>query len=497
MKIFISTVFAAVITAFGIAPLYPQTADDLTRKGVEYAGKQMYNEALDMFRKAASLQDGRSASAFHNRGWLMEIQGNIPAAMENYQEAVRRNPYLADSYERMGYWFYKGGKHADAVQMGERVLKLDPANQEVKKWLPDAYKLKMENPQAVAESTILNQKPSPTAATDDAIKKEKPEILGQEKKADAEKKEAPPATIGVSFETVIRCGYKYKSASVGYYSTEGAVVNLPFMIDSWFKPIPKSDTRFSLSAGNPYLGAGIPQAVNQREKIEAAFSLGPFGIGGGFQLSHYYNNMNFGKTRALTDIKIGAIVDFKDKDSGFTLSIYPKGIPFMYTSSSSTGKTMDACNAQLQYTYFLDESISYYSRLASEDFYFYDNEARYSNYWGFYDVAIGLTIGSKGAALGKDLKTTIELGKRVYLRDLNNHSPYTRLNGQGYLGISRSKKRGTYIPGYHGTSNLFRFRAEESITANIFLSQTLMMEYVDKNVNHDEYALQIGVGGRF
>lgn len=478
---------------FCLSPLFPQTADDYTRKGVEFADKKMYNEALEMFRKAAMLQDGKSAKAFHNRGWLMELQGNIPAAMENYQEAIRRNPNLADSYERMGYWYYKAGKYADAVRMGEKTVRLDPANDDVKKWLPDAFRLKLEHPQAPAEEKLAP--PSPTAETQIAQKKKEPDVLTPETKP--EQKEEPPPVLGASFDTVIRTGYKYKSGGVGYYSTKGAIVNLPFMTEVWFKPILKSDTRFSFSAGNPYLGAGIPQTVNQREKTEAVFSFGPFGIGGGFQLSHYYNNLNFGTTRALSDFKIGGVVEFKNKESGFSFSIYPKWIPYLSTNSTSTGKTMDACNAQLKYTYFLDENISYYSRLSSEDFYFYDNEARYSNYWGFYDIMVGLTIGSKGAAMGKDMNTTIEIGKRVYLRDLQNTRPYSRLNGQGYLGISKKKSRGTYIPGYHGTSNMFSFRTEETVTKNVFLSQKLMMEFTDRNVDHYEIAIQLGAGGRF
>ena len=475
----------------GITASYAQTADEYTRHGVELSDQKKYKEALEMFRKAAAIQDGNSAKAFHNRGWLMELQGNIPAAVENYKEAVRRNPFLTDSYERMGYWFYKGGKYADAVAMGEKVVKLDPANTDVKKWLPDAYRMKMEHPQAIAEAGILEQKPSPTAQA--AIEQKKPEedILGKKKE------EKPQPVLGLSLDAVMRFGYRYRSSSVGYYSSSGALISFPYMFDSWFKPIPKSDSRFSLTAGTPYLGAGIPQTVSQMEKMEGVFSFGPFGFGGGIQLSHYYNNITFGKKRALTDFKLGGIVEFKDKESALSVSLYPKGIPYTYTTSSSVGKTMDVCTAQMKYTYFLDEELSYYSRIEAKDFYYYDNTAKYSDYWGYYDIAVGLTLSSKGAVMGKDLSSTVEIGKRVYLQDIGNTKPYTLFNGQGYLGISKSKKRGSYFPGYHGTSNLFSFSAEESISEHIVIRQKLVCEFVDKNVNHDEYAIQLGVGGKF
>lgn len=495
MKTILFKLLAMTVLFLGITNVYSQTADEYTQRGVDFSDKKMYKEALEMFRKAAALQDGNSAKAFHNRGWLMELQGNIPAAIENYKEAVRRNPFLSDSYERMGYWFYKAGKYADAVAMGEKVMKLDPANAEVKKWLPDAYRMKMEHPQAVAEAGILDQKPSPTAETAGERKKSAEDLLGKEKKP--EEKEKPQPVLGLSLDTVLRFGYRYRSGSVGYYSTSGALMNIPFMFDSWFRPIPKSDTRFSFTAGNPYFGAGIPQTVSQMEKMEGVFSFGSFGIGGGIQLSHYYNDITFGKKKALSDFKLGGIVEFKDKESALSVSLYPKGIPYTYTTNSSVGKTMDVCTAQMKYTYFLDEDISYYSRLEAKDFYYYDNTAGYSDYWGFYDIAVGLTLYSKGAVMGKDLSSTVEIGKRVYLQDLGNTKPYDMFNGQGYLGMSKSRKKGSYFPGYHGTSNLLSFSAEEAVSEHLVIRQKLICEFVDKNVNHYEYAVQLGIGGKF
>ena len=495
MKIFISTFIVYVIAFSCLSPLAAQTADEYSLKGVELSDKKQYDKALEMFRKAASLQDGQSAKAFHNRGWLMELQGNIPAALENYQEAVRRNPNLSDSYERMGFWYYKAGKYADAVLMGEKVVKIDPENEEVKKWLPDAYKQRMEHPQQ-AESVAANQKPSPTAAEKTEVKKKDDEIVKAGTKTE-EKKEEPPPVFFVSLSSVVRLGYKYRTSGVKYYETEGVIADVPYQAEIWFKPIPKSDTRFSFLAENPYLGAGIPQTVNQREKMEGVFSFGPFGLGCGFLLSHYHNDITYEKKRTVIDFKPGVIIEFKDKESAFSLSVYPKEIPYFRTTRASTGMTMDACNAQMKYMYFLDESISYYSRLASEDFYFYDNEAVTSDYWGYYDIAVGMSISSKGAAFGKDMTTSVEIGKRVYLQDLDNDKPYSRLNGQGYLGISKKKKNGRYFPGYRGMSSLFTFTTEESLSRSLFLSQKLMMEFVGKHDDHYEFALQLGVGGRF
>jgi hypothetical protein len=162
---------------------------------------------------------------------------------------------------------------------------------------------------------------------------------------------------------------------------------------------------------------------------------------------------------------------------------------------------MDVFATELKYTYFLDEALSYYSRIEMNDYYFYDNTDstghKYCNYWGFYDIMVGLTLGSKGAVMGRDLSTTIEVGKKVYLRSLNNQDPYSIFNGQGYFGFSSSPQHGSYFPGFNGASNLLTFRTEESINSTLSIYQKLMMEFVDKNVDHYEFALQLGVGGKF
>ncbi|MGL4368999.1 MAG: tetratricopeptide repeat protein, partial [Spirochaetota bacterium] len=419
---------------------FSQTSEDYNRRGVEFADRKMYGEALDMFRKAAAMQDGNSAKAFHNRGWIMELQGNIPGALENYREAVRRNPNLADSYERMGYWYYRAGKYADAVAMGERVLRIDPSNQEVKSWLSDAFKQKMERPSAPAESDFLTQKPSPTAekpAEKNQASDNKPAAETQK----AGEKEALPAVPEIpprmffNFDFTMRPGYDYRKDSLKYYSTEGVVVNIPYNILLLFKPIPGSDSRFSFSAGNPYLGAVMPQVINQYEKVDAVLALGPIGVGGGILLSHYSNNLFFGKSMTMTDVKLGAIFEYRDKETSISLTAYPRAIPYTYDSSRSTGNTLDSCNAELLCSYMLDESVSYYSRLSSVDVYLFDHgdidydadgeiDKGVCNYFGYYEVALGLSLGNKGAVMGKDINATIEVGKRIYLQRLNNAEPY-------------------------------------------------------------------------
>jgi tetratricopeptide (TPR) repeat protein len=473
------------------AQAFSQTAEELNRRGAELAGKKQFDQALEFFRRAAAMQDAQSAKVFHNRGWVMELQGNVNGALENYREAVRRNPNLADSYERMGYWFYKAGKYADAVAMGEKVTKIDPANQEVKKWIADAYRKKLEHPGAPVEA--VEEKPSPTTvAAEPKPQEKKPETAAPKD----EKKEKKQIKLYATFDLTARTGYYYNDSQFKFVQTNGAMINLPYTLDFYFKPLPGSDTRFEFTTGNPILAAGIPRVVSQFERTEGVFSFGPFGIGGGILISHYYDDFNFGEKKLITDVKIGPLLEYNTNETSFSLRVYPRFIPLFYDDKSSTGKTMDACTLEMIYRYILDEEMSYYSRITANDYYFFDNTINTANYWGYYDVAVGLTLGNKGAILGKDVNVTIELGKRVYLQKLNNTKPYNTMNGMGYFGFDKSHHNGKYFSGYRATSNIFSFSADEAIHENIFIYQKLNVEFVDRHNKHSEFSLTFGVGGK-
>jgi tetratricopeptide (TPR) repeat protein len=446
-----------------------------------------------MLKKAAALQDAQSARVFHNRGWLMELQGNIPGALENYKEAVRRNPNIADSYERIGFWYYKAGKFADAVTMGEKVIKIDPANQDVKKWIADAYRKKMERPGTGSEPILAEEKPSPIVANQEKKPEVKPEDLTEKSKE--EKKEQKPVILSASLDLTARSGYYYARSKFKYVKSEGALMNIPYTFDMYFKPLPGSDTRFAFTTGNPYLGAGMPNVQSQFERTEAVFSFGPFGIGMGVLISHYNNDFNYDEKKFMTDVKVGPILELSSKESIFSLRAYPRFIPLFYDKKTATGKTMDALFYEIKYRYILDEAFSYFSRITAQDFLFFDNDAKYSNYWGYYDVTIGLSLGDKTAFMGRDVNISIEFGKRIYLEKLNTTNPYTPFNGCGYFGFDRKKSDG-YFSGYKATSNILILSANQTITDNIFIYQKLHIEFVDRHNDHHEYALTLGVGGK-
>ncbi|HNX57475.1 MAG TPA: tetratricopeptide repeat protein [Spirochaetota bacterium] len=474
-------------------PLTAQTVDELNRQGVDLAEKGEDIKAEDTFRKAAAIQDKRSAKAFHNRGWVMELQGNVNVALENYREAIRRDPDLYDSYERIGYWSYRMGRYADAIAMGEKVLKLDPGNQDVKKWLIDAYAKRTEQGGPEADPTLLG-KPSPTAVN------VPPRPIKDEKAAQSpseEKKEPFKPKMTASFDLTVPVGYYYKDKDVKYVRKGTMQLNVPYTVDCLLTPIPDSKTHFSFNTGKPYLGAGMPNVVAQYERVDAVFALGPFGLGMGLLISHYRDDFNYGKKTTLIDVKLGGTVEYADNDTVFSFVAYPKFIPLFSDDKHSTGKTFDACFIEMKYRYLVDEVMSYYSRLTFGDYYFYDHDIPYSNYWGFYDVAVGMTLGSKGALFGKDIDVTVEMGKRVYLQALAKENPYLTANGSGFFGFDRKKSGGKRFSGYHGTSNIFSVAGGEDINDHVSLYQKVMVEFVDRHSDHHEFALTLGVRGKY
>ena len=142
-----AAVLTGVILVFSFRGMVvSETAETMNRRGIEYGKQKRYEQAIKEFDKSLDIYNTKSARTLHNKGWVLEKKGDIDKAIEYYREAAERNPRQVPSHVRLGYLYYKTGKYEDAVNTGEYVLKIDPENNEVKKWLPEAYKMKISNP---------------------------------------------------------------------------------------------------------------------------------------------------------------------------------------------------------------------------------------------------------------------------------------------------------------------------------------------------------------
>ncbi len=91
---------------------------------------------------------------------------------------------------------------------------------------------------------------------------------------------------------------------------------------------------------------------------------------------------------------------------------------------------------EFSYRYDVDKSLAYYSRISAADYYFFDHRNRISNYYGVYELSLGLVLGKYDEATKQKFLTfTIDLTERFYLLDLANDEPYRFANGQGLFGV--------------------------------------------------------------
>lgn len=476
-------IITALLTPHG---LHPQTPAELTKKGVEYSDKKMYNEAIKEFKKAIEFYDLNSAKSYHNMGWVLELKGELSEAIKHYEEAARRNPVQIHTQERLGYLYFKTGDYEKAVAAGEYVLKLQPQNKEVVQWLPEAYRMR----ELKRQELLARQR------EEEENKKREEALLKAALQKKDEEERKPTRLIHATAEAMLRLGYYFNGKVVAFVPSYGFYSNFPEMID--VNVTPTTDLELDLKFGNPYLGAVAPNLVSHTERLQAIYRLNGLSIGAGVMGNHYRDNFNFGGTRTLHDVKCGIIIGHQKEKSKFLLTIYPRYLPY-YDGRHSTGKTMDVDYFELRSETVMDKSFSYYVLLSANDYFFYDHRERISNYWGVYNLCFGIVLSKFHSMTKKKIFTlTIEYAERFYFRDLNNGDPYRIFNGQGWAGIdTRTWFRGNPVPGYYTQGHALSLRVDEFLGSNIILYQKFMLEMAGERGDHNEFCLLLGAGGTY
>jgi hypothetical protein len=497
-KIIIKTVLTgSVLLSY---PLSAQNPSELNRTGAALGEEKKYDDALKSFNESADLYDKEQAVYLHNKGWALELQGKPDEALQTYMKAYNRNPRLVETVERIGYIHYKKGNYREAVEFGEKAAKLDPLNQNVKKWLPDAYRLNLE---AAASSTRLrdyiivkepepiDNKQSPFAEKplDKPVEKKLAD-LAVPKKEDAAPVEKKP-TFGGAFDFGLRYGYGTINGKYPFYiSSPGKLLNIPLNLSFWVNP--SENVLVESNIGNPYWGAGVPPIVGQQERAEVIFKFLAFSFGTGIWITHFdAKNVPIPGYNDMTDLKFGGIMKYKGDESDFSLTWYPR-LLIRDTKKFSSGRTLDTAFFDLTYRYSADSTMSYYSKLTNYDFYLFNHTAVVSDYWGFFEITLGLSLNASTGTIVKNASFSIEYAKRYNLEDLDNTKPYGYFNGQGLFGLNFGK--GGYFKGYRSTSNIIRIIASETIDTQLFIYQKLILEIVDRHEPNHEFLAQLGAG---
>ncbi len=455
---------------------------ELNRKGVRLGEQEKYDEALQKFDRSIEMYDKSSARAFHNKAWVLELNGKVEEAITNYQEAVKRNPVQIPSYERLGFLYYKTEQYTKAVSTGEYVLELDPNNQEVVKWLPDAYRMK------------LKQRQEMLAQKDEEAKKEKGEPVKEEQ--EEEKKKAEKRLVYATWDATFREGYFFDGNEFKYIEDNGAGPDFANMLQLNITAIPGWE--LDIHTGNPYLGALTPDLISWTERVQVIYHLGGYSLGLGVWGNHYNSHHDFGSTVTMHDFKGGGVFGYNKDNVNVKVLFYPRLL--MRDGENSSGKTFDADYYAFLYEYTFDKYLSYYTRMSAEEYFVYDHSVPASNYYGIYELSLGLTLGRYDKETGKRyLSVTVGLTERMYTMDLLNDEPYKQFgNGQGWFGINTDRwLDGAPFSGFRSLSHVLSVRVEEPVSKNFFLYQKLMLEIVDGAEDHHEIAFQAGVGGQF
>jgi Flp pilus assembly protein TadD len=79
----------------------------------------------------ADLDDNQMADVLYAQGRMSESQGELPRAIECYQEAISLDPKRGDVALRLGMAYDQMGQFENGKPMYEKALKLDPGNPQV------------------------------------------------------------------------------------------------------------------------------------------------------------------------------------------------------------------------------------------------------------------------------------------------------------------------------------------------------------------------------
>lgn len=449
--------------------------DRLNWEGIDLSNDARYLEAADRFQKAITLDDTRSARSYHNIAYTYELAGDRNKALENYQKAVARNPQQVISWQSLGRLQYQMGLYKDAVFSGETVLKLDPRNLPVQKWLPDAYA-------KLAEQKIYDARNDLTGdPTTNPNCEARPEVIGE---------------VGF-FGSAIGAIDK-QSTALNLYRTAG-VATTPAGAYAEFNPL--RELTFRLNGQTPYFGILQPTFYAGSQKIEMQYNFKYFFFGAGILFSQlnvenskvpgqdagYIQNTDY---TSLSDTKFGLFMGGRDDLTFFILRIYPRYL-FRDATSGPQSNAFDVAKIELEYRHNLRLSLGtvidekqpvskgpftdIIARVVIDEVYITEYKPVtggdvLGHYFGTYDFSIGMEFGKLQREFDKTGTTWgFLLTQRLYFQNTGNTNVTAFGNGQGYFGLNTSGAT---------TGNAFSSYRNNSFLITLFASQLFKNRYV-------------------
>jgi hypothetical protein len=478
--------------------------DRLNWEGIDLSNDARYLEAADRFQRAIILDDTRAARSYHNIAYTYELAGDKNKALENYQKAVVRNPQQVISWQSLGRLQYQMGLYKDAVFSGETVLKLDPRNLAVQKWLPDAYA-------KLAEQKLYDARNDLTGdpATNPNCEA-RPEVI---------------AEVGF-FGSAIGVIDK-RATALSLYRTAG-VTTTPAGAYAEFNPL--RELTFRLNGQTPYYGILQPTFYAGSEKLELQYNFKYFFVGAGILFSQlnvanskipgqdtsYIQNTEY---TALSDTKFGLFFGARDELTFFILRIYPRYL-FRDATAEPKSNAFDVAKIDLEYRRNLRLSLGsvidekqpiskgpftdLILKVVVDEVYITEYKPAagtdaVGHYFGTYDFSIGMEFGKLQREFDKVGSTWgFLLTQRLYFQDTNNTNTTSFGNGQGYFGLNTTgATKGNAFSSYRNNSFLITLFAAQLFKNRYVLREQIFFEATPGSERNHALGAMLSFGMRF
>lgn len=478
--------------------------DRLNWEGIDFSNDTRYLEATERFQKAITLDDTRSARSYHNIAYTYELAGDRNRALENYQKAVARNPQQVISWQSLGRTQYQMGLYKDAVFSGETVLRLDPRNQPVQKWLPDAYA-------KLAEQKIYDARNDLTGdAQTNPNCEARPEVIGE-----------------VGFFASAIGAIDKQATAFSMYRTAG-VATTPAGAYAEFNPL--RELTFRLNGQTPYFGILQPAFYAGSQKIEMQYNFRYLFFGAGILFSQlnvensrvpgqdtsYIENTEY---TTLSDTKFGLFLGGRDDLSFFILRIYPRYL-FRDATADPKSNAFDVAKIDLEYRRNLrlglgsaiDEKqpvskgpfTDIILKVGIDEVYITEYKPvtgtdAVGHYFGTYDFSIGMEFGKLQREFDKTATTWgFLLTQRLYFQNTKNGNLTAFGNGQGYFGLNTSgATTGNAFSSYRNSSYLVTLFASQLFKGRYVMREQIFFEATPGSERNHAIGAMLSFGVRF
>lgn len=114
-----------------VSPERKQEAENLKNEGNRLMKEEKYQEALNTYSKAISL-DATNPVFYCNRAAAYSRMGDYQSAADDCRMSLRYDPNYSKAYGRLGLAYSKMNKHEQALEAYQNALRIEPDNQDYK-----------------------------------------------------------------------------------------------------------------------------------------------------------------------------------------------------------------------------------------------------------------------------------------------------------------------------------------------------------------------------